>query len=41
MANCVLYLVLRHFFSTLVGVLASVKLGGTTEYVWSPGSKDD
>ena len=32
-ASCVLRLVLRHLFSTLVGVLASVKLGDTTEYV--------
>ena len=32
-ASCVLPLVLHCFFSTLVGVLASVKCGGTTYYV--------
>ena len=32
-AICVLHLVLRLLFRTLVGVLASVKLGGNTEYV--------
>ena len=32
-AICVLPLVLRCFFSTLVGVVASVVLRGTTEYV--------
>ena len=32
-ASCVLRLVLRYFFSTLVGVLASVVLIGTAEYV--------
>ena len=31
--RCVLRLVLLRFFSTLVGVLSSVKLGCTTEYV--------
>ena len=33
LSMCVLRLVLRCLFSNLVGVLASVKLGGTTEYV--------
>ena len=32
-SSCILHLILRRFFSTLVGVLASVKLRGTTEYV--------
>ena len=32
-ARCVLPLLLRCFFSTLIGVLASVLLRGTTEYV--------
>ena len=32
-ASCDLRLVLRRFFSILVGVLSSVKLRGTTEYV--------
>ena len=31
--RCVLRLILRHLFSTLVGVLANVKFRGTTEYV--------
>ena len=32
-ASCVLRLVLRRFFSTLVGVLDIVKIGGTIYYV--------
>ena len=32
-ASCVLPLFLLCFFSTLIGVLYSVKRGGTTEYV--------
>ena len=32
-ASCVLPLFLHYVFSTLVGVLASVKRGGTTEYL--------
>ena len=31
---CFLHLVVQHFFSTLVGVLSSAKIGGTTKYVF-------
>ena len=32
-ANCFLRILLRHFFSTLVGVQSSATIGGTTKYV--------
>ena len=32
-ASCFLHLVLHFFFSTVVGILASGKRGGTTDYL--------